>query len=506
MRISGVAWLFALLAASRQGKRISPAAEAAHSFRVTHDTEIVREFADLLSISNLASDTPNIEKNAAAVAALYEKRGLSVRLLRVEGAPPAVFASRDVAGAKETVTFYAHYDGQPVDPKQWNGDPFRAILRDRPLEEGGREIGWPRGAEKWNPEWRIYARSAGDDKAPIIGFLAALDALKSARIQPSVNLRFFFDGEEEAGSPHIGEILAKYADIVKTDAWILCDGPVHQSRRPQVFFGARGTSDLDITVYGPNHGLHSGHYGNWAPNPISELAALLDSLRDTEGRILVPGFLDDVRPLSQRERRALSEIPRMDEELKKEFDLGRSEGRGAPLVELLQNPAINFRGISSGHVGAQASNTINPEASASIDFRLVPDQTPERVRDLVEEHIRRQGFFIVRGAPDQETRRSHPKIARLDWKLFYPAARTPMDDPVGRRVVDLLEAAGKPLVKVPMLGGSIPMYLFRGKQNTPVVGLPIANHDDNQHAADENLRLQNLWDGIEAYAVLFSGL
>jgi acetylornithine deacetylase/succinyl-diaminopimelate desuccinylase-like protein len=256
-------FLASVLASGLPDAPRSRAASSARTFRASHETAILRELASLLSIPNRATDAPNIEKNAAAVAALYEKRGFSVRLLRVEGAPPAVFAARDYPGASETVTFYAHYDGQPVDPGQWNGDPFLAVLRDRPLEAGGREIPWPGNTQTWNPEWRLYARSAGDDKAPIVGFAAALDALGAARMRPSVNVRFFFEGEEEAGSPHLAAILAKYADVLKTDAWVLCDGPVHQSRKPELFFGARGITGVDLTVYGPNRGLHSGHYGNW---------------------------------------------------------------------------------------------------------------------------------------------------------------------------------------------------------------------------------------------------
>jgi acetylornithine deacetylase/succinyl-diaminopimelate desuccinylase-like protein len=504
VKISGAAWFFALLAAEPASARLSPAARAARSFRESHETEIVRELADLLSIPNRASDAPNIEKNAAAVSALYERRGFSVRLLRVEGAPPAVFASRDFPGARETVTFYAHYDGQPVDPKQWSGDPFRAILRDRPLEEGGREIAWPSDSEKWNAEWQIYARSAGDDKAPIVGFLAAFDALKNAGIPLSVNLRFFFEGEEEAGSPHLEAILARYADVVKTDAWILCDGPVHQSRKPQLYFGARGVTGLELAVYGPNRGLHSGHYGNWAPNPIVRLTHLIDAMRDERGMILIPGFSDDVRPLTEAERKAIAAVPRVDEDLERELGFTHPEGEGESLVELLHRPALNVRGILAGHVGTQAANVIVPEAAASIDFRLVPDETPESVRKKVEAFVKSQGYFVVAEAPDAAT---HAKIARLDWEGGYPPARTSMDLPFSKAVIAAAErAAEAEVVKMPTLGGSIPMYLFQNGGRTPVVGVPIANHDDNQHAANENLRIQNLWDGIELYATLFAEL
>jgi len=157
-------------------------------------------------------------------------------------------------------------------------------------------------------------------------------------------------------------------------------------------------------------------------------------------------------------------------------------------------------------VGEHAANAIPAEATASIDFRLVPDQTPQGVRARVEAHLRAQGFTLLDHAPGAAERRTTPRLLRLQWEAGYPPARTPLDDPFARAVAATLEEAGAPLVRVPTLGGSIPMYLFAEATGRPVVGLPIANHDNNQHAADENLRLQNLWDAIEAYAALFTGL
>ena len=487
----------------------SAAAKAARRYREAHEVEIVRELAALLALPNRAPDAPDIERNAAAISALYARRGAKVTLLRVPDAPPAVYAALDTAGASRTVTFYAHYDGQPADPRQWTNPPFTPVLRRGTLESGAAEMSLDDIAAPLDPEWRLYARSASDDKAPIVGFAAALDALKAARIRPSVNLRFFFEGEEEAGSPHLAAILSRYAADLKTDAWVLCDGPVHQSRRPQIFFGARGTTGVEITVYGPNRGLHSGHYGNWAPNPIVRLTHLIDAMRDEDGTIRIPGFSDDVRPLSESEKRAIAEVPRVDEDLEKELGIARPEGGGASLVELLHRPAINVRGISAGHVGEEAANVIVPEAKASIDFRLVPDETPESVRGRVEAFLEKEGWFLVHGnaAPDAATRLAHPKIARLEWEGGYPPARTSMDLPFSRAVIAAAErAAGGPVVRMPTLGGSIPMYLFQNGGKTPVVGVPIANHDNNQHSANENIRLKNLWDGIELYATLFAEL
>ncbi len=477
--------------------------ENVRAYRVAHEISILRELVDFLSIPNVASDRENIRRNAEALSAMLRRRGIRAELLEVENAPPAVYGELLVPEARRTILFYAHYDGQPVDPAQWASPPWTPILRN----EQGREIPLASVKTPLSGEWRLYARSASDDKSPIVALLVALDALRAAKIPLSANLKFFFEGEEEAGSPHLRALLQKYADRLKADLWVLCDGPVHQTRRLQVYFGARGIVDAEMTVYGPVRPLHSGHYGNWAPNPAAVLAHLLASLREENGRIRIPGFYEDVRPLTESERRALAEIPDIDAQLRHELGLSWSEGEGQRLVELLMIPALNIRGIRAGHVGQTAQNAIPTEATASLDFRLVPNQTPEGVRRRVEDYLRQQGFHIISHAPTLEERRQHPKIVRLVWGPGYPPARTSMDLPVSRALTHLIEEAfGAPLVKMPTLGGSIPMYLFQEILQVPVIGVPMVNHDNNQHGANENLRLQNLWDGIELYAVLLAHL
>lgn len=485
-------------------------ARRARAWRERHQRAVIEEFAALLALPNLASDPSGIARNAAAIQAMMERRGLRTRLLTLPGAPPIVVG--DLMGlsgtpapgpdpAKRTIAFYAHYDGQPVDASAWRSPPWTPVMRDAQ----GREVDW-RSAAAMDPEWRLYARSAGDDKAPIVAMLAALDALREAGRGPAFNLRLVFEGEEEAGSPHLAEYLAKYPEALRPDAWLLCDGPVHQSRRMELFFGARGTVSAELTVYGPIKGLHDGHYGNWVPNPAVRLTHLLDSMRAEDGRVLIAGFDDEVVPPTAAERAAAAAVPDVEADLRREFEIGSTEGGGAPLNELLMRPALNVRGLLAGHVGAQASNTIETEATASLDFRLVPAETPASVEALVERHIAAQGYTIVRQAPDAAMRMGHPKLVKVEWGAGYPPARTPLDLPLSREVTTVLRAAGHDPVLLPTVGGSIPMYLFQQPHGTPVLGLPIANHDDNQHAANENLRLQNLWDGIEIYAALFAAL
>jgi acetylornithine deacetylase/succinyl-diaminopimelate desuccinylase-like protein len=461
----------------------NPAAAAARSWRQTHERPILAEFIDLLAIPNLASDDANIRKNAAAIVTLLEKRGVKAGLMEVTGAPPVVFGEIDTPGATRTLVFYAHYDGQPLDPKEWATPPWQPVLRDE----------------------RIYARSASDDKAPILAIVTALDALKAEHIGLHSNIKLVFEGEEEAGSPHLASILEKYKDQLGSDVWLICDGPVHQSRRQQIVFGARGVTTLDITLYGPSHELHSGHYGNWAPNPAMALARLLASMKDDDGRVLIDHFYDGIQPLSEIERRAVAEAPDVDRDLMRELSLGRTEGGGKKLVELLNFPSLNIRGMSSSRTGAQASNVIPSTATASIDIRLVKGIDHEAAEQRVIDHIRKQGYFIVETEPDAETRMSHPRVARVTVERGgYNASRTSMDLPISQLVLKTAEAARGPVVKLPTMGGSVPLYMIDQILHVPTITVPIANHDNNQHSFNENIRLQNLWDGIELMAALLA--
>jgi acetylornithine deacetylase/succinyl-diaminopimelate desuccinylase-like protein len=472
------------------------------AYRTAHDAEIVRELSDFVAIPNLASDAANIRRNVDHLVAMMTARGIRARVLESpNGGTPAVYGELSSPGATKTVVFYAHFDGQPVDTTQWATPPWQPVLRDKPLDAGGKPIALPSTPGRVQGEWRLYGRSASDDKAPIVAMLAALDALKATGVAPSVNLKFFFEGEEEAGSGHLRAMLAQNASLLRADAWLFGDGPVHQSRRQQILFGVRGVAGVEMTVYGPSHGLHSGHYGNWAPNPVTLLANLVASMRNDDGRILIKNFYEDVAPITAAERRALASIPPIDSAMRVEVQLGATEAKNAPLAERIMLPALNLRGIRGGNVGATASNTIPTDATASIDFRLVPRQTPAHIRELVEAHVRRQGYFVVDHVPSAAERMAHARILKLTWEAGYTATRVPMDSPLARAVMRATEdAIGGPVVAVPTLGGSLPMSTFEDVLHVPLLVLPIVNHDNNQHSSNENIRLQNLFDGIDVYA------
>ncbi len=499
-------WVFGI-GAGELPARVRNPVPGVRAFRLAHENDILREFAAWLTIPNVCVDRMNIRRNAEYLAEALRRRSVDVQILETKDGPPVVFGEVRVPGATKTLLLYAHYDGQPVTPEGWNSDPWKPVLRDGPLESGGKEIPIDSAEGKANGEWRLYARGASDDKGAILAALTALDALTAAGKPLSMNLKFLFEGEEEVGSPHLGAFLDQHKAVLRADALLLCDGPVHQSRRPQIPFGARGITDLEVTVFGPNRALHSGHYGNWAPNPASLLSSLIAALRDPDGKILIPGFDEGILPLSPAERAAIDRAPRVDEALRRELALARSEGGSVRIEDSVLLPALNVRGLRSGTVGAEAQNAIPETASASIDFRLVPGLTPARVRELVERRIESLGFHIVDEVPSIETRLKYPNVIRLEWGTGYPAYRTAMDLPFSRALLAVMEeAVGSDLVALPLLGGSIPMHLFAEKLSLPVVLFPIANHDNSQHGPNENLRLQNLWDGIESFAALYTRL
>ncbi|HSU27469.1 MAG TPA: M20/M25/M40 family metallo-hydrolase, partial [Chitinophagaceae bacterium] len=283
---------------------------------------IISEFSSFLAIPNVAADPVNQGKNASFIMDMMKKRGIqNIQLLDASspGVPPAVYGEVMVPGAKQTLIFYAHYDGQPVNPAQWAAglEPFQPKLYSAAIDKG---VAIPFPADNnYNNDWRIYARGAADDKAGVDAILNAYDIIKLSGMVPASNLKFFFEGEEEAGSPHLREIMEKHKALLQSDLWIICDGPVHQSGKKQIVFGVRGDTHLDLTIYASKRPLHSGHYGNWAPNPALMMATLLASMKDKNGKVTVKGFYSDVIPLSPSEKKALDKVPSVDEQMKKEL-------------------------------------------------------------------------------------------------------------------------------------------------------------------------------------------
>jgi acetylornithine deacetylase/succinyl-diaminopimelate desuccinylase-like protein len=495
---------------SRVESRVDAALIAANTWRQANEQLILTRFLDLLSIPNYGGNIPDIRANAALIMEMMERRGIATELLELYGTPPAIYGQRMVANAKKTILIYVHYDGQPTNDANWSSPPFSPTIRSEKIENGGAILDRSVIAGEIDPNWRIYARSASDDKAPIIAILAALDALDEAGIELSVNLKFFFEAEEELGSPNLEQVIEKYKDKLSADYALFFDGPQDQRGNARVVLGVRGVMGGQVKIYGPNTGLHSGHFGNFSPNPISRLAHLLASMRDDNGKVLIDGFYDEVEPPSASAKAMISAIPNGDAAIS--ASIGVAAG-GREFSELRYEethlwPALNFQGIAGGGVGDNSRNVIIPSAAVSIGVRMVPSMTISGVEQLIDAHIRKQGYHIVRVEPDIETRLKYPKIAKVNWDTSgYEAMQTSPDEPITARLIEIVQRvnSGEALI-YPTLGGSLPLSIMTKGLNMPLAVVPIVNQDNNQHSYDENIRIGHLWSGIELYSAIFVGL
>ena len=501
--------LLLLLVASSLVSAQSDTQKKVRAYRQENEHKIVKEFLSLLSIPNVASDTSNIRKNAQLILEMMKQRGLNPRLLEAQtpNAPPIVYGEWKTPGATRTLILYAHYDGQPTDPKQWTGtQPWQPTFRTAATEAGGQITPAPSDNQPINPEWRIYGRSASDDKAGVMAILTAFDALKASSIALTSNIKFVFEGEEEAGSSHLAEIIKLNRELLESDAWIICDGPVHQSGTKQVVFGARGDVNVDLVVYAAKRPLHSGHYGNWAPNPAMLLARLLASMKDEQGKVVIDGWYSDVESLGEAERKAIAEAPAYDNELKKQLGISGTEGGGRSLMELINLPSLNINGFGSGDIGALARNVIPTTATAVLDLRLVRGNDVRRQVQRLKDHVTKQGYFVSEREPSEAERSKYALLAKVVARDGgYNAERTRMDLPISLAVIEAVQSTStEKVVLLPTSGGSLPLSVITENLKTVTMSVPIANYDNNQHAENENIRIQNLWNGIETFAALMT--
>jgi acetylornithine deacetylase/succinyl-diaminopimelate desuccinylase-like protein len=465
---------------------------------------IVRELVDLVSIPNIAADRENIRKNAAALQKMLAQHGFEATLLETAG-NPLVYGERRVPGATRTLLFYAHYDGQPVNPPDWKQPtPFTPILRDGRMEDGGREVPGLATMTAFKPEWRLYARSASDDKAPIVALCAALDALAEQKLSPTSNIRVILDGEEEAGSPSLVPAIAKYRQQLTADAMVVLDGPLHPSEKPTLVFGARGNVLLELTVFGPKTALHSGHYGNWVPNPAMRLAQLLATCKDDRGKVLIDGFYDGLTPLSKEEQAMLDAVPDEPNQLKKLFGIAAPEQPGESLQSALQRPSFNVRGLSSAFVGSGARTILPDRAVAAIDIRLVQETPADAIIAKLRAHLEKQQYHVVDADPNDETRAKFERIVKLSVSPgITNAYRTSATLPISIALADTLSRTfGEPPVRIRTMGGTVPIAPFIDALGFPAITLPLVNFDNNQHGENENLRLGHLSRGIVTLAAV----
>ena len=475
--------------------------EASAALRLDQGWKILADFADLLRLPNVTGHVDDLKVNAHELVRRFGQRGGTMEIVEIEGTGPVVVGELRTENPTAVIGVYVHYDGQPVDSNHWSVPPFSATL----MSGDGAEVDYPGPGDAIDPEWRIYARGASDDKTPLSAICAALDALSAAGIERTVDLVFLFEGEEESGSPNLDRYMTELAPRLRADAWLLCDGPVHQSRTPQVAFGVRGYSGFELTFYGPEREVHSGHYGNWVPNPAFDLVRFLAGCKDDEGRVTIEGFYDDAAPIGDADRQAIAALPDVESDLMDQIGFAGPEVEGASYAEQLMFPSFNVRGLRAAAVGAEARNVIPSQANASVDIRLAAGDDPDRMLQRVIAHLEKAGYHVIDHDPTSEERRHHRRLARLTPAPGYRAVRIPMDSPLAATLLDVCaRASGGDVVALPTFGGSIPLYLFEDILGAPVAVLPIANHDNNQHAADENIRIANLWYGIDLWATLLT--
>ena len=473
-------------------------------YRKENESKIIDEYVKFVTIPNVTRDTTNILRNAAFIKTMMEQHGIKAEFLNgiTPNVNPVVFGEIKVPGAKYTLSFYAHYDGQPVNPAKWTGGlkPFEPVFIDKPVEQGGKIISV---SGNISPEYRLAGRGSADDKAGIMTILNAYDALVKTGVTLTHNIKFFFEGEEELGSTHLDEIFKKNKEKLQTDLWVIIDGPRHVSGKKMISFGVRGDVNMNLTVYGPKRPLHSGNYGNWAPNPALSLVQLLASMKDDKGNILVEGYYDDVTPLSANEKEALSKIPNIEETLKKELGIAVPEGNGKSFLELLHLPTLNINGIKSADVGELGANIIPTKAEAMLDLRLVLGNEVDKQINKVIRHIEKNGFHVIDHEPTDEERLKYSKLIKITRGVGYPAQRTSFDLPIAQSLVKAVQATvDYPVVLIPSMGGSLPLYLFEKTLNAKLITVPVVNYDNNQHAENENVQLKFLWEGIETIAAI----
>lgn len=473
-------------------------------YTTSRQRAIVQELVDLLSIPNTAADSENIRRNAALLRDMLRRRGFNTEILETDN-NPLVWGELRVPGAKRTLLVWAHYDGQPVDPKAWRqASPFTPVLRAGRLEDGAKEIAGVRTLDKFDPDWRLYARSASDDKGPIVALLAAVDALKASGVAPTANIRVVLDGE--AGSPSLAAVFPRYRDKLTADVMLLLEGPAHPSGRPTIAFGVRGYLALDLTVYGPKVAVNSGNYGNWVPNPALALARLLASMKDDMGRVLVEGFYEGVGTLTAEEQAMLAAVPDDPASLMQVFGIAAPERPDLSLQQALQLPALNIRGLSSGVIGGDATLVIPDRATAFLEVRLVKETPAKAMAEKIYAHISAQGFHVVHSEPDDATRRRYPHLAKVVLRgTAGDGWRTPPLAPEAQLVTAALtRMLGEPPVLIRTMGQRINIARFIETMGAPAIVLPTVNFDNNQTAENENLRLGHLFTAVVSIAAVLT--
>lgn len=459
--------------------------------------KVVNRHRVFVSLPNDAHFPADMVKNAAWLKEKFEKRGLKVDILEA-GPVPVVLAEKQVNPDLPTVLFYFHYDGQPVDPSKWDQKhPFTPVLKKKNTDDQWEQIDWANLKDNFDPDWRIFGRAAADDKGPISMMLTAFDFINTHNLSLAFNVKILFDGEEEKGSDGLLSTLETYKSKYAADQLIIMDGPAHPSNRPTLTFGCRGIASGTLTVYGPKVPQHSGHFGNYAPNPVFRISHLLASMKSEDGKVIIKGFYDNIK-LDKGTRAILAAVPDDASMINNRIGIAQPETVGQNYQESLQYPSLNVRGMSSAWIGKQTRTIVPDKAVAQIGIRLVPETDGDHLLDLLREHIKDQGYYLIDREPTAEERLKHEKIATFVGSKWVNAFRTEIDSPTGQWLTSALEGTfNSPPVNIRIMGGTVPVTPLIEALGVPAVIVPMVNMDNNQHSPNENLRLGNLRTGIK---------
>lgn len=485
-----------------------------HTFAQLTRDEIINEsnkelrsslltFKEYLSIPNNGSIPSDIQANMAWCRKALESRGFKTQELKSHTVPH-LFAEGKMDPKKKTILVYMQIDGQPVDSSSWDQEsPYIPALR---MKEGDswKEINWNFLEDPIDPEWKIFARSASDSKGPTMTFLTALDILKRTGNTPAVNLKFILDFQEELSSPELADVVSQNKQLFKADGILIMDGTRHISNLPNLTFGARGIATATIKIFGAKNDLHSGQYGNFAPNPVFSLSRLLAAMKDEQGKVLIPGFYDGIE-LTEAEIQAMKEVPENLDTIKNELGFAESEKVGNTLQEALQYPSLNVRGLQAAWVGEEVRTLIPSEAIAEIDMRLVKETPAEKQIALLKKFIVVQGYHLVDKEPTATERQKFSKLASFDYRIGSAPFRSEIDSPFGDWLKEGMNYIfDENFINTRTTGGSQPMAPFINILGVPAVSVRIPNPDNSIHAPNENIRIGNYLEGIQTCLALMS--
>lgn len=463
----------------------------------------IQDLREFVALPNDALDADAIDDNIFWLQKQFKKRGFNTAELETEHLP-LFFAALPMDDAKPTVLLYMHFDGQAVDANKWNQpNPYEIVLK-KPIDGGFETIPFNDMEDDINYDWRLFGRSTADDKGPIIMLLHALDLLREEGKTIPWNIKVILDSEEEKGSKPLPKAVKEYRDLLETDFLLINDGPMHSSGQPTLIYGCRGITTMSLTTYGALKPQHSGHYGNYVPNPGFQLAQLLASMKDADGRVLIPGYYDGI-VLNEETQTILQSVPDNDATIAQRLQFHKADKVGSFYQEALQYPSLNIRGLGSGWIGDKARTIVPATATAELDLRLVPETDGNRLKKLVKDHIKKQGYHIIDHAPSKEERLSIHKIVRINERGVTDAFRTNPNNKYGQFLLQTLNKTfNEEVVQIRIMGGTVPIAPFINELKAPAFVLPMVNQDNNQHSPNENLKIGQLAYGIQAFYAILS--